>query len=157
MYIYALDGGPKESHWLLYDPFSKTVLGFGTKENDSLFDGVEQTTKILVLERLQSFMIRAGTDVFNTHWESARLYERWKGPKTWLRRGDVKLHLCGRVTARDADVRAALIDRFGPGKTKAIGLKKNPGPLYGITKHHWSTLALAITYQDCPSGGKYGD
>ena len=52
------------------------------------------------------------------------------------------------MRAKDANVRAALIDRFGPSKRKAIGLKATPGPLYGVHSHMWSALAVAVTYGD---------
>lgn len=62
-------------------------------------------------------------------------------------RRDIKLHLCNSVRAKDANIRQALIDRYG-GKEKAIGKKKSPGPLYGIKSHMWAALALAVTYHD---------
>ena len=57
---------------------------------------------------------------------------------------EVKMNLCHSAKANDADIRQALIDRFGPGKQKAIGLKGSPGPLYGVSKHCWAALALAV-------------
>jgi hypothetical protein len=65
-----------------------------------------------------------------------------------ISRKDVKQHLCGTVRATDADVRDALIHRFGPGKEKAVGKKKTPGPLYGVKGHGWAALAVAVTLAD---------
>jgi hypothetical protein len=62
-------------------------------------------------------------------------------------RKDVKLHLCGQTRAKDSNIRAALIDRFG-GKEKAIGKKASPGPLYGLKADAWQALALAVTWLD---------
>ena len=62
-------------------------------------------------------------------------------------RRDVKLFHCQTVRANDANIRAAIIDRFGPGKEKAIGKKSAPGPLYGIKGDEWSALAVALTAQ----------
>jgi hypothetical protein len=70
-------------------------------------------------------------------------------------RDDVKYHLTGRrAKVGDANVRAALIDRFGGigGKAAAIGTKANPGPLYGVTADVWAALGVAITYLD--TGGR---
>ena len=39
-----------------------------------------------------------------------------------------------------------LLDRFGG--SSAIGLKRSPGPLYGVSKDVWSALAVAVTYAD---------
>ena len=62
----------------------------------------------------------------------------------------MKLALCGSARAKDANVRQAIIDRFAGvgGKAVAVGTKKNPGPLYGISNHKWSALALCITWID---------
>jgi hypothetical protein len=62
-------------------------------------------------------------------------------------RRDVKLHICGSQRAKDANIRQALIDCYG-GKVEAIGKKKAPGPLYGISSHAWSALAVAQTWWD---------
>ena len=63
-------------------------------------------------------------------------------------RHEVKLHLCGSARAKDANVRQALIDRFGPGKELAIGRKAAPGPLYGMTGDCWAALGVAVTDAD---------
>ena len=60
-----------------------------------------------------------------------------------VRRNAVKLALCGTPRAKDPNIRQAIIDRFG-----TVGTKKNPGPLYGISSHKWSALAVAITLAD---------
>lgn len=67
---------------------------------------------------------------------------------TEMDRRQVKSNLVG-VSRKcpDSMIRQALIDRFG-GKESAIGNKKKPGPLYGVTSHCWSALALAITARD---------
>lgn len=59
----------------------------------------------------------------------------------------MKLHLCSDMRAKDSNIWQALLDRFG-GKSAAVGLKKTPGPLYGITSHARAALALAITDHD---------
>jgi len=63
-------------------------------------------------------------------------------------RPEVKLHHCDCRTAKDSDVRDAMIHRYGPGKDCAIGLKKSPGPLYGIKTHLWPALAVALVALD---------
>jgi hypothetical protein len=91
-----------------------------------------------------------GAEVFETCVWAGRFIERWyRNPRrpTHLRvyRRDVKLHLCGSMRAKDANVRQALIDRYGPGKEKAIGRKAAPGPLYGISGDCWAALGVAVT------------
>jgi hypothetical protein len=77
-----------------------------------------------------------------------RFVEAWRGSYTLMFRREVKLHLCGQARAKDPNVRQALIDRFGPGREKAIGTKKQPGPLYGVSADVWSALAVAVTWSE---------
>lgn len=51
-------------------------------------------------------------------------------------------HLTGRRAPSDAQIRAAMIDAHG-GKDAAVGRKKAPGPLYGVSGHGWDALAVA--------------
>ena len=60
-----------------------------------------------------------------------------------ISRREVKQHVLGRVTGTDADVRAALIARFGPPGTKSA-----PGTLHGITGHMMAAFAVAVTAYD---------
>jgi hypothetical protein len=52
----------------------------------------------------------------------------------------VKMHLCGNQQAKDKNIRQALLDKVGP-----VGVKKTPGPCYGVKSHAWSALAVAVT------------
>jgi hypothetical protein len=55
---------------------------------------------------------------------------------------------------KDALVRAALIDLHGTSKALAVGTRRAPGPLYGVTSHAWAALALAVTI-NLRNGAKY--
>jgi hypothetical protein len=69
----------------------------------------------------------------------------WGSRVQLIRRLDVVVHFCGRaVKGADAVIHDALIDWYGPTKAKAVGLKHSPGPLYGVTKHIWQALAVAV-------------
>ena len=48
--------------------------------------------------------------------------------------------------AKDAIVRQALIELHGGSQAAALGDKRAPGPLYGVTSHAWSALALCVTF-----------
>jgi hypothetical protein len=54
-----------------------------------------------------------------------------------------KVCVCGSPTAKDANIRTALLDIFGP-----QGSKKNPGPTFGISADVWSALAVAYTFRE---------
>jgi len=88
-----------------------------------------------------------GREVFETVLWIGRFVEAWnvRGRQhVLIYRRDVKLFHCEHQRATDSNIRAALIDRYGPGKLKAIGNKKAPGPLYGFKGDHWSALAIAL-------------
>lgn len=65
-----------------------------------------------------------------------------------LDRHDAKRHLLGKRKGTDADIRAAIIRRFGKSKACAVGTKRLPGPLYGVSGDAWAALAVAITYAE---------
>ena len=105
---------------------------------------------MLVIERVESFGMAVGAEVFETVFWSGRFAEAWaQRACRWdrLTRRDVKLHLCRTSRAKDANIRQALIDRYG-GKDAAIGRKAMPGPLYGLKADLWAALAVAVTYAD---------
>lgn len=96
----------------------------------------------IACEWFQSYGMIAGREVFETVFNIGRIYTAARF--RLIPRVDVKLHLCGSVRAKDANIRQALIDRFGP-----IGTKKEPGKLYGIRGSHlWAALAVAVTAAD---------
>lgn len=102
----------------------------------------------LAIEMIASYGMPVGREVFETCVWIGRFVERWGGDHAMIYRKDVKIHLCGSPKANDATIRQALIDRYGPGKDKAIGTKKNPGKLYGIKGDEWAALAVAVTHSD---------
>jgi hypothetical protein len=97
---------------------------------------------------IASYGMPVGREVFETCLWIGRFVEAWAsrgGEYRLVYRREVKLHLCESVRANDANIRAALIDRFGPGKPAAIGTKKAPGPLYGLKGDEWAALGVALT------------
>jgi hypothetical protein len=100
---------------------------------------------MLAVEMFSSYGMPVGAEVFEACVWVGRFIERWGGEYRLIYRTDVKLHLTNQRRAKDANVRQALIDRYGPGKDRAIGRKASPGPLYGLTGDCWSALAVAVT------------
>jgi hypothetical protein len=105
-----------------------------------------------VIEMIASYGMAVGREVFDTCRWVGRFQQQWESfhesTCELVYRRAVKMHLCGNNTAKDANVRQALIDRFGPGKAKAIGVKAKQGPMYGITGDVTQALALAVTFAD---------
>ncbi len=108
---------------------------------------------ILALEMVASYGMPVGKDVFDTVRWIGRFEQAWAhrgGIVTLVYRREVKLFHCETSKANDASIRAALLDRYGPGRALAIGTKAAPGPCYGIRKDEWSALAVALTAEGNP-------
>lgn len=102
---------------------------------------------LLAVEMIASYGMAVGREVFETCLWVGRFLEAWEsrgGQTVLVYRKEVKLHHCESMRATDANIRAALIDRYGPGKEKAIGKKNARGPLYGLKGDEWSALAVAL-------------
>jgi len=98
---------------------------------------------VLVVEQIASYGMAVGAEVFLTCFESGRFVEAWGREFAMLTRLAVKLHLTGQPRAKDANVRQALVDRFGG----PAALKKG-GPLYKVAGDSWSALAVACAWAD---------
>jgi hypothetical protein len=159
MQVYAIDPGPEQSALVVFN--GTAVLNHQTVPNEQLLDELAHRTRswehVLVVEQIASFGMPVGAEVFETVFWSGRFIQAWAGyhappnsPLPWarLKRHEVKAALCGNQRAKDAHIRQALLDRFGPGKEKAIGRKATPGPLYGLVGDEWAAMAVAVTYWD---------
>jgi hypothetical protein len=160
MRILAIDPGSERSAWLwLTDQharFEGRVPGtFGLESNERVLalcraDLIHEQSDVVVIEKMESYGMPVGREVFETVRWSGRFEEACRPVQVvYLPRRTVKLHLCGTSRAKDANIRQALLDKFG-GKDVAVGRKAHPGPLYGIHADLWSALALAVTYAELP-------
>ncbi len=148
MQVLAIDPGNEQSAWCRYD--GRKPVEFAKQDNASLLVAL-RTRPTLELHVAIEYMAPRGMPMsqesMDTQFfagrciEAVTRYARW----TPINRHEVKLHICGQARAKDSNIRQALIDRWG-GKEKAIGRKKNPGPLYGISADVWSALAIAVTW-----------
>lgn len=145
--ILGVDPGTTQSAYCRWDGAS--VLASGIVDNDELLrllqsgeltDGVTMAA----IEMIASYGMAVGREVFETCVWIGRFVERCDTPWRLVFRKDVKLHHCHSVRAKDANIRQALIDRFGP-----PGTKKQPGALYGVKSHVWAALAVATFAQEC--------
>lgn len=161
MYILSIDPGHEQSAFVVYETDTGCVDNFGKWNNDVLLNNILSWATVpdmLVIEQIACMGMAVGAEVFETVFWSGRFCEafntrtefRSNMPRRWARikRHEVKMHLCGNMRAKDANIRQALIDRYGPGKDKAIGKKKSPGPLFGVSADVWSALAVAVTFAD---------
>jgi len=145
----GLDPGPVTSALALYDR-GVGLCSHYRVENSWLLEFLRvydaAPDDVLVIEQIASYGMPVGAEVFATCVVSGRFYQEWtrRGlAGEWLTRNAVKMHLCGQPRAKDANVRQALVDRFGG----PAALKKG-GPLYKVAGDSWSALAVAVTWAD---------
>lgn len=152
MNILAVDPGTTQTAWVVYDSRAGVVEGRWTGQNDEVLETFRATRPgwidVAVIEKVESYGMAVGAEVFETVRWAGRFEEALHPtPVGLLPRRAVKLHLCGSARANDANIRAALLDRFG-GRTAAVGRKAEPGPLYGIHGDLWAALAVAVTWAE---------
>lgn len=147
----AIDPGPTESAFALFHTQTLNLVSFGKGPNSQVKELI-QTDSLniarVVIEEIRSYGMSVGMEVFDTVRFTGRLQEKAEtlGKETaLLPRISVKLHICKSSKANDPSIRQAIIDRYGPGKEKAIGTKKNQGPLFGVKADIWSAIAIGLT------------
>lgn len=157
--IMAIDPGHIESAYAIWD--GKWLEGFGKIPSGKLLAMLREPSPcyLLAVERIACMGMAVGEEVFETVRYEARFVMAWLEKyehrhHLLVPRMRVKMHHCGDSRAKDANIRQALIDRFGPGKEVAIGRKASPGPLYGVAGDVWSALAIATaTWDVCEAHG----
>ena len=151
MLILAIDPGPEQSAALLYDSDKRCVgQDYAGQMLNAEIRPLLPIGSILVIEHVSHYGsgMAVGASVFETCIAIGRFIQAWDDDDTvhLVKRQTIKTVLCGSARAKDANVRQALIDRFGGSREKAIGTKKAPGPLYGVSGHLWSALAVAVAW-----------
>jgi len=147
--ILAIDPGPVESGFVLWD--GAHILGYAKIHNNAvihmLTDGIPPTfNDVLVIEKFVSYGMPIGQSTIDAiHW-AGRFFQAWRGMLPHeVPRIEVKKHICNNGTARDSNIRQALIDRFEPDLPPRC---RPRGILKGITKDCWQALALAVYWYD---------
>lgn len=152
----AIDPGPEMSAYVIYDVGPDLPRRWDKVPNEDMLERIDESAaQDLAIEMVASYGMPVGAEVFETCVWAGRFIERWlteplaggyhRGQPHRIFRREVKRHLCYDSRAADKNIRQALIDRYGPGKEKAIGLKASPGPLYGLTGDCWAALGVAVT------------
>lgn len=152
-YIMAIDPGSTKSAWVVYDRINKSVVQHQYCYNPSLLLWLSTPGDFdyaIEYPRARGEMLY--NQLIDTIYWIGRFDEMVNGAMTKIDRKDVKMVLLGTCAGvGDKHVRTAVINSFpatGGGKLGQIGLKKSPGPLYGISGDVWSALAVALTYAD---------
>ena len=148
MYSLAIDPGNVQSAYVVM--VGETILDKGIVKNEIFLDQIKKLCPaektVAVIEMVASYGMSVCRTVFETVlWigKFVRECEINNIPVELVYRKDIKLHLCQTMRAKDTNIMQALKDRYGE-----VGTKKNPGPLYGVSKDIWSALAVGTFYLD---------
>ena len=123
--MIAIDPGPTESALVVWDGAAVQERRYAPNDEIlALLQTLKASESPCVIEQICSYGMAVGQEVFETVYWSGRFAEAYGAERvSRIPRLKVKLHLCHDSRAKDSNIRAALIDRFGkPGE------KKNPGP-----------------------------
>jgi hypothetical protein len=148
--ILAIDPGTTRSAWVLYG--NGVVLDHDLEPNERLMQRFlgemgwsdDEDPDELVIEDIEPRQQPLGREVADTLRWIGRFMEAARPlPVHLITRRDVTKHLIdGGTKNADSRIRAALIDRWGPGS------ERKGGPLYGITADRWQALAVAVMWAD---------
>lgn len=158
--IFAIDPGPERSGWVQWGRQFDGMMPLGVGLIDSGADW--ENEDVLALARVAShrdtILVEevlpfecAGRPIVHSIRFTGRLEEIAHSARATfhvLPYHKVRVHLTGNPRAKESAVRAAVLERFGGSDKLAKGTKKEPGPLYGISGHAWSALALALAHID---------
>lgn len=151
MILLSVDPGPKLSAYSVLDThssLSKKISKFQKLQNEELLKVLKSSrNKKLILEQIKSYGNVIGDEVLTTVLWSGRFIQAHDGEHELIPRKTVCSVLCRNSRAKDKNIRQAIIDRFG-GKESAIGKKKSPGPLYGVSGDMWSAIAVGLAYEE---------
>ena len=140
--VLAIDPGSVRSAWVLLG--GGAIRSHGILPNEDLLDWLRTTHATSVIEAIEPRQQPAGRTVIETvRWEG-RFMEALSHCPVHLvtRRAVTAHHVDGGTKDADKRIRAALIDRYGPGS------ERKGGPLAGIVKDLWSALAIGLYWAD---------
>jgi len=156
--ILCIDPGTTHSGVVVFNG-KKIIKSYSAYENNRLLNYISSTKHSdhhykLIIEGIESLGMSVGKTTFDTvEWIGRFRQEFGFSDTIKLYRREVKMFMCGSMRANDSTIRQRILDIYpavGGGKTPQVGTKAMPGPLYGVSSHAWSALALGLTY-------KYGD
>lgn len=139
MRILAIDPGTTESAYVSW--CDNKLAAAEVLPNEAMLNYLTCATplwEVMAIEMVASYGMAVGKEVFETCVWIGRFFERCTPDPSLIYRREVKLHHCGSPRAKDANVRQALIDKYG-----APGTKRNPGLTYGLKSHLWQAFAIA--------------
>lgn len=151
MKILAIDPGTTESGVAIINMPEFRLIWFAKLPNEAVY----KTVKIydfdeVVIEKVACYGMPVGKDVFETCIWVGRFIEQLQGNKiSFVYRKEEKLHLCGSLQAKDANIKQALVNRYAKHDFKSgKGTKKQPDTFYGVAKDVWQAIAVGVTHYE---------
>ena len=153
----GVDPGTTESAYVLYDKETKQVDEFGKIPNEELLAKIhswrfeQELDADFAIEMIASYGMPVGKTTFETVLWLGRFIEAWvqytgaSPVRKIYRKTDTCMHMCHTARAKDANITAAICDRYGGNMKVAKGTKKDPGPLFGFSGDVWQAMGVAIT------------
>lgn len=157
MKILAIDPGNECSGYVLVEADETDitkVLDVGKIKNKDIYYVLCEEYDHLAIEMIAGMGLTVGAEVFETCVWIGRFLEysefiSRKFQTQRIYRREEKICLCGAPTAKDANIRQALCDRYAAGQPNyGKGTKKNKGFFYGFSADMWAAMAVAVTYYD---------
>lgn len=148
-HIFAVDPGNVQSAYVILDAQALRPVTAQIVPNAELLqiiaDYPDKGATAFVVEMVASYGMAVGETVFETVFWIGQFYAAAKPylSRSRIYRMDVKMNLCHNSRAKDANIRQALIDRFG-----IVGTKKDPGWFYGFKADMWAAYAVGVTFAD---------
>jgi len=153
MIVLAIDPGPETSGVVWFDTESRRVIEADGEAlnweclkyfrgNASAPHDDKDAARVFACECIEAMYAHVGKETVRTIRFCGAIEEAVvsRGQSiAMLSPQEVKKRVCGTASAKDPAVRQALIDLLGP-----VGTKKNPGPCFGVSKHAWRALAVAV-------------
>lgn len=156
--LLAVDPGTTHSAFVLLSGAQDMPMleDFGIEPNGDLLGTIRRNARgidALAIERARSYGMAVGAEVLETiHW-GGRFHETALSMHPLLMvmrpdRKEVARNLCGTDRAKDANIRQAIIDRYGGSESIRKG-----GPLHGVSKDVWAALAVGLWAIDSREDG----
>ena len=141
----GIDPGPTESAYCLLR--DNVPLAFSKVPNQALREYLANNVQydVVCIEHFQSFGMALGKSSIDTMYVIGELrHQLSSAGKSWhpVLRGQIKMHHCKSMRAKDSNIRQAMLDRFGEDSIKKGGV------LYKCSKDCWSSLAIACFAYD---------
>lgn len=151
--ILAIDPGNEQSAFCLMNAYTYRPLVHGKVDNKELLRLIDTMAfHVAVIERVSCFGMPVGRDVFDTcEWigRFAQAFDERMIPVDYIYRPEEKINLCYSAKAKDANIKAALIERFAQHDYKnGKGTKTNPDWFYGFSADRWAAYAVGCTWLD---------